>query len=291
MISGKYTLLTRMIGETYALTVRELKRWYRHMFAIVFTLITPLFWLGLFGKSFNLTSMFNLPSEVPPPIDPAIFEEFSKRIIVDLFGTQDYFTFMACGMLSILVLFTSMWSGMSIVWDRRFGFLNKLLAAPISTSSIVLSRVASSLIRGMVQVMLIFTAAVIFGLKLAEGFGPLHLFGVFAVLALLSVSLSSIFVAMAFKITSHETLVALANLVNLPLMFASNALFPLKQMPEWLQAIAKFNPITYTVEVVRGLVLANIDTTTLLFDLSVLVTFALVVSALGIFVSHKTLNR
>lgn len=279
-----------MIEVTIALTVRELKRWYRQKFAIVFTLITPLFWIGLFGKSFNLTGFFMLPSDLPPEV-AATYKELTGRIILSVFGTYDYFSFMTCGMFAVLVLFTSMWSGMSIVWDRRFGFLNKLLAAPISTSSIVLSRIFSSLVRSLVQVMLIFTIAVAMGLRLSAGFGPLHLLGVFTVLALLSFSLSSIFVAMAFRIRTHETIIAVSNLVNLPLMFASNALFPLKQMPSWLQAVAEFNPITYAVGALRGLVIGNVDQAAVLGDFLVLVAFAVGFSILGIAFSHRALNR
>jgi ABC-2 type transport system permease protein len=283
-----------VLNEISALTSRELKRWYRQRYAIVFTLITPLFWLALFGKSFNLGNVFVVPPELIGELPSQIVETlrtFFDDIIVSVFGTKDYFTFMASGMLSILVLFTSMWSGMSIVWDRRFGFLNKLLAAPISTTSIVLSRVASTVVRGMIQVMLIFTVAVAIGLSLGAGFSVLNLLGIFSALALLSVGLSSVFVAMAFSIESHETMVAMANMINLPLMFASNALFPLDQMPDWLQAIAHVNPITYTVSTVRGLVLNSIAGTDLLYNLGVLGTGTFVFSVVGILIAHRILNR
>ncbi len=290
-----------MMGETYALVSRELKRFYRQRFAIVFTIITPLFWLALFGKSLNLGGLFSVApgtlSQLAELLDvplSQLSEAFSlvfESITKSLFGTTDYFTFMASGMLSILILFTSMWSGMSIVWDRRFGFLNKLLVSPIPTSSIVLSKVFSTVIRGMVQAVLVFSVAMFLGLRVAEGFGPLNLLGIFAALALLSIGLSSLFVATAFTVTSHETLVALANMVNLPLMFASNALFPLEQMPDWLQIIAKFNPITYAVSAVRGFVLMNVDWTQLLNDLTVLAAFALAFSAMGILISHRILKR
>ncbi len=290
-----------MMGETYALISRELKRFYRQRFAIVFTLITPLFWLGLFGKSLNLGGLFNVEPgtltqmaellDVPLPKLSEAFSQAFESITGSLFGTSDYFTFMASGMLSILVLFTSMWSGMSIVWDRRFGFLNKLLVSPIPTSSIVLSKVFSTVIRGMVQVIIVFTAALFLGLRLAEGFGMINLLGIFSAVTLLSIGLSSIFVATAFKVTSHETLVAIANMVNLPLMFASNALFPLEQMPEWLQIIAKFNPITYAVSAVRGFIFMNLDQMQLLNNLIILAAFALVFSTMGILISHMTLKR
>ncbi len=278
------------MNEVSILTQRELKRWYRRKYAIVFTLITPLFWIILFGRSFNIGAFLSLPEGLPVEV-AATLREVLERGIMGLFGTFDYFTFMVCGMLSILVLFTSMWSGMSIVWDRRFGFLNKLLAAPISTSSIVMSRVLSSIVRGMVQVILIFSIAVALGLKLTPDFTILNLLGVFATLSLLSMGLSSIFTTLAFTIEDHETLIAMANMLNLPLMFASNALFPIQQMPQWLQIIAKVNPMTYCVRVVRGFVIGNLSQMDLLFSFTVLVSVSLLMAVLGIVLSHRVLKR
>src|SRR5512133_1152654 len=100
-----------MLRETWSLTVRELKHWYRVRIQIFMTLIQPIVWLGLFGQAFNLQSLFNQPG-VPPAEAEAIFASTFA-------GAPDYFSFMAIGMLAVNTLFTCMFSGMSIVWDRR----------------------------------------------------------------------------------------------------------------------------------------------------------------------------
>jgi ABC-2 type transport system permease protein len=96
-----------MLRQTYALTIRELKHWYRVKIQIFMTLIQPLFWLLLFGQAFTLPGA----------------------------GGENYFSYLAVGMLSIVTLFTCMFSGMSIVWDRRFGFRTSCAPRPSSEGS------------------------------------------------------------------------------------------------------------------------------------------------------------
>ena len=282
-----------MIKETIALTKREVKKWVKNPFLLFMMLIQPVIWLGLFGKAFNLSGLVSVPPEVLqqyPGLDVAL-----NQMISNTFGgTTDYFTYMAAGMLSVIVLFTAMFSGMSVVWDRRFGFLNKLLVAPIPRESIVLSKVGSSVIRGMFQVLLVFSIAFAFGLKPGNAFGILDLFGVLAALFLLSLGLSSMFLAITMRIKSHETVIAVANLLNLPLMFASNALFPIKQMPEWLQTIANFNPISYAGNAVRAFILhsnAGFDAAKVALDFQFLIFFALIFSLVGILIARTGLRK
>jgi ABC-2 type transport system permease protein len=279
-----------IFGEVQALTGRELRRWFRAWYAVVITFITPFVWLTVFGKSFNFAGVFSVPGIVPPAFAEQ-FQELSRRIVTTIFGTYDYFTYLAAGMLAVFLLFTTMFNGMSLVWDRRIGFLAKLVAAPIRRESIFLSRVLSGVIRGLLQVTVIFAIALLFGLNLGTGFTPLHAAGVFVALALLAIGFASIFTAMATGITTHETLFAVANLVNLPLMFTSNALFPTSQMPDWLQAIARVNPITYAASTVRGLILVSLDSSALVLNYAILGGFALASLVLGAYLSKWALTR
>lgn len=274
-----------MIGETIALTKREVKKWIKNPFLLFMMFIHPIVWLGLFGKALNLTGFISVPPDFQGQFD---------EMIIKTFGTTDYFTYMAAGMLSVVVLFTAMFTGMSVVWDRRFGFLNKLLVAPIPRESIVLAKVSSSVIRGMFQVLLVFSIAFAFGLQPGSAFGILDLFGVLAALFLLSLGLSSMFLAITIRIKSHETVIAVANLLNLPLMFASNALFPIKQMPEWLQTIANFNPISYAGDAVRAFILhssAGFDVAEVALDFQFLTGFALIFSLMGILIARAGLRK
>ncbi|MEM4328743.1 MAG: hypothetical protein QXI50_03675, partial [Candidatus Caldarchaeum sp.] len=103
--------------EVRVLTMRELKKWYRSPFLLVFTLVQPVLWMGLFGKAFNLTGLLSIPEEVLNQLPPATTSQIAavfNRMLTRFFGTAelDYFSFISVGMLSITVLFTSMSSGM-----------------------------------------------------------------------------------------------------------------------------------------------------------------------------------
>ena len=137
---------------------------------------------------------------------------------------------MAIGMLSFVTLFTTMFSGMSIVWDRRLGFLNKVLSTPVARSAIIFSKILSATIRSLVQVSIILVFAFLLELQLSPNFTPINLLGVYAILFLLCMRLSSLFLMLGIRSTRWETQMAIVNLLNLPLMFASNALFPTNAM-------------------------------------------------------------
>jgi ABC-2 type transport system permease protein len=105
------------------------------------------------------------------------------------------------------------------------------------------------------------------------------------------VGLSSIFILIAIRSTRWETQMAVVNLLNLPLLFGSNALFPTKQMPGWLQAFARINPITYVTDATRQLLLFSTDLTQLAFDFAFLAGFALIFSTIGLLLSWRYLSK
>lgn len=240
-----------MIRETWALTVRELKHWYRVRIQIFMTLIQPIVWLALFGQAFNLNKL------LPPGTPPSVFESFFG-------GATDYFSYMAVGMLGVMALFTTMFGGMSIVWDRRFGFLNKLRAAPIPRGAIPISRIAASTVRSMVQVVIILVIALLFayvpgltGLTVSPDFNIADLIGLLFVMMLLAIAFAALFTTIALAVENQETLMGVVNLLNLPLMFASAALFPTTMMPDWLRGVASYNPLTLAVDAARTFVFHN----------------------------------
>jgi ABC-2 type transport system permease protein len=265
-----------MIRETYALTVRELKHWYRAKIQIFMTFIQPLMWLALFGQAFQL------------PLPPAMMG-----------GAPNYFSYMAVGMLAVTTLFTCMFAGMSIVWDRRFGFLNKLRVAPIPRGSIPVSRIMASTIRALISGLIVFFIAILFcyipgltGLTITGDFGVLGFLGMVVILFLLALAFAAIFVSIALTVRNQETLFGVINLLNLPLMFASAALFPISQMPDWLKAVAQVNPLTLAVDGIRQMMFANpAPINALWVDVLGLIVFAGVFVALGIFVSMRALKE
>jgi len=265
----------------WALTNRELKKWYKAPVIFIITIIQPIIWMGLLGKAMNLGAL--IPSNIPG-IDP-------QAVLKATLGTGDYFSFMAVGMITFTVLFTTMFSGMSVVWDRRLGFLNKVLSTPVSRSVIVLSKVFSATLRSIFQAAIIITVAVILGLTFGEGFSPLNILGVFAMIFLVCMGLSSLFIAINIRSTRMETPMAVMNLINLPLMFASNALFPINYMPDWLQAVANVNPLSYMTDAVRQLLIFNTDYIQLAFDFAYVGVFAAILTTIGIVLSWRFLNK
>jgi len=287
----------------WALTNRELKKWYKNPYLFVLSIIQPLIWMGLFGRAMNIGAIFTsnpitLPPSIISAIPPQLLPEFQQAlsnattsIMKDTFGTSDYFSYMSVGIVSFVVLFTTMFSGMSIVWDRRLGFLNKVLSTPVARGSILMSKVLNAVIRSIIQSAIVLAFAFALGLTVGPDFTPINLLGVFTAVFLISIGLSSIFIAIAIRSTRWETQMAVMNLLNLPLLFASNALFPTSLMPDWLQPVTKINPITYATDATRQLILYPIDMTKLVFDFAFMGVFAAVFSTIGILLSWRYLSR
>jgi len=188
-------------------------------------------------------------------------------------------------------MFTTMFSGMSIVWDRRLGFLNKVLSTPVSRGAIIFSKVLNAALRAMFQATIILILAVIFGLQVSSTFNVLNIFGIYAAVFLLCVGLSSVFLALALRSTKQETQMAIVNLINLPLMFASNTFYPISMMPWWIKSIAQVNPVSYLTDAVRQLTVLPLDASALMLDFTYLSIFAAVVSFIGIALSWRYLTK
>ena len=164
-------------------------------------------------------------------------------------------SFMAMGMVAFTVVFTTAFTGMSVVWDKRLGFMNKVLSTPVSRSAIILSKVFSASIRAMFQAGIVTLVAFTLGLVLGTNFAWWSILGVFGIVFLISVGLSSMFTALTLRATRMEMPQAIFQLITMPLMFASSAYFPIDKMPEWLQVVASVNPISYTIDAVRTLMI------------------------------------
>lgn len=275
----------------WALTNRELKKWYKAPFILLLSLVQPVLWLGLFGKAMNIGNMFTSGLDIPGlNITKQVIDQIGTELIKNTFGTSDYFSFLAAGMLSFIVLFTSMNSGMMIVWDRRLGFLNKLLTTPVSRGSIIMGKVLSAVIRSLVQATIVLVIAVLLGMQFKPGLSALDIAGTYAALFLMSLGLSSLFIMLALRSTSWESQMAIMNLLNLPLLFASNSFYPVKLMPSWLKPIVEINPISYANDISRQLLLGATGMTSIWFDFAFLIAFAAIFSALGIVLSWRFLN-
>jgi ABC-2 type transport system permease protein len=289
---GAQRVNTSSTHGLWALTNRDLKKWYKTPFILAMSLVQPVIWLGLFGRTMNFTALFSGDSFNIPGLNipKEVLNGIGQQLMLSTFGTRDYFSFLAVGMLSFITFFTAMNSGMSIVWDRRLGFLNKLLSTPLARGVIPMAKVSASIIRGLVQAAIVLLLAVLLGLDISH-ITVLGAIGTFAALVLMMVGLSSVFVMLALRSTSWESQMAIMNLMNLPLLFASNALFPVRFMPTWLQPIVKVNPISYATDVARQLLLGSPGMASVAFDFAYLGAFATVFASLGIYLSWRFLTK
>ncbi|MEM0381104.1 MAG: ABC transporter permease [Nitrososphaerota archaeon] len=284
-------------SEIGAIASREIKKWYRSPILLFMTTIQPLIWMSLYGKAFNLTGLFRIPEEILkqlPPDTTARFAAIANEILARFFGSSDidFFSYIAVGMMGVILLFTSISSGMSIAWDRRLGFLNKLLVAPISRSSIILGKVISSVVRGVTQSLLVMLIGLALGMKLRIA-GTAEFLVALLTLILLGASFSSLIISMTIRLKSWESHIALNNLLTLPIMFTSSALYPVTLMPEWLKAVAVFNPLTHGIELLRqALLLGSVYySQEMLWHLSILAAFASAATFLGIYLSNIALRK
>jgi ABC-2 type transport system permease protein len=303
----------------WALTYRELKKWLKDPVMLVMFVLQPLIWMGLLGKSMNIQGLFssgsfgniNIPDiRIPgsfaiPPFNGTIvipsklltqqlqqmFSSVGERVMLNTFGVTDYFSYMAVGMVSMIVMTTTMFSGMSIVWDRRLGFLDKVISTPVSRAAIIFAKILNATLRAMFQATVILSLAYLLGLQLSPTFTLLNILGVYAAIFLLSVGLSSVFIAFSIRSTRMERPMQFISLITMPLMFASNTFFPINLMPDWIQAIAKVNPLTYLTDAIRRLTILPMDISTLILDFTYLSLFAVILAIMGIILSWKYLTR
>ena len=288
----------------WALTNRELKKWYKAPVVFALTLIQPIIWLGLLGNALNLGSLVSsssiaFPADLATQFTPQqlgalnqFFSDLQNQILTSTFGTTSYISFMAVGMIAFTALFTTMFSGMSVVWDRRLGFLNKVLSTPVSRSVIIISKVLSATLRSMFQASIILIIAVPLGFQPGAAFTPINILGVFAFLFLICLGLSSLFIAINIRSTRIETPMAVMNLLNLPLTFASSAFFPIDRMPSWLQTVANVNPLSYTMDGMRQLLInPTIDYSKLALQYGYVGIFAAILTTIGIVLSWRYLNK
>ena len=136
-----------------------------------------------------------------------------------------------------------------MLWDRRLGFLNKMLAAPIHRACVPLGKLLALMVQSWFQVVMILLVATVMGVRIVTGL-PGVLF-MMALASLFGVLMGGISLSLASRIKSMEALFAMMNFLTMPLMFTSNAIFPTRAMPAWMQSVARVNPLSYAVGPMR----------------------------------------
>jgi ABC-2 type transport system permease protein len=169
------------------------------------------------------------------------------RLVGAMAGGVNFIQFLFPGIIAQTVFMTSIFSGLSVVWDREFGFLRELLVAPISRFGIVAGKVVGGAILALFQAAVVLLLAPFLKVQLTLGI----LVTVAPLLVLFSFSLSSLGILMASRIGSQQGFQMMMQLFIMPMIFLSGAFFPLNNVPPWLSAVSKLNPLTYGVDAIR----------------------------------------
>ncbi len=208
----------------------ELRKMMHDQSDIIIRTIQPVLWLTIFG------SVFGQLRQVP------------------LSGVP-YLAYMTPGVLAQSVLFMAIFTGVSLVWERDLGQLDRLLCAPISRTAIVLGKALTGGVKGLFQAGIIFAIALVMGVSII--FNPLYMIAVIAVVLLFGICFSSLSIFVMTLLKTRERVMGIVQLITMPLFFASNALYPIELMPSWLQAISFANPMTYVVAALRALMITG----------------------------------
>ena len=274
-----------MIGETLALGKRALTKWVRNPFAVIVTSIQALFWLALFGNSFNPANAFSSASGGSlGPLQQAFG------------GSPNYITFLTPGVIGLVALTGMSFMGVDLVFDRINGYLDVLRASPIPRTSIYFGGVIQNIAKGMVAAPITFALALVIpdGLRLVPGFGAMNLIGVFAIVALLTAVFATFFTGIAISVKSTDSFFAAVNFLTFPFMFTSSAFFPLSFFPGWLKPLAQANPITLASDAMRLLILNSAlsasQVQALVGDLAGLALIGVLFAALGIAMASSALK-
>ena len=216
--------------KTLAITELEVRK-LRHDFSELITrAVQPLLWLVLFGGV------------------------FAKAQIIPT-GGLPYLDFMAPGILGQSALFVSIFYGVGIIWERDLGITNKFLVSPTPRTALVLGKALSAGVRALSQAVIIYAASLLLGVKL--NLNPLALAGVVVVVVLGAALFATFSLIIACLVKTRERFMGIGQLLTMPLFFASNAIYPIDLMPNWLQVISRINPLSYEVDALRALMLQD----------------------------------
>ena len=175
--------------------------------------------------------------------------------IVDTGGGTDFRTFLYPGVLATSVLFTAAFSGISLVWDREFGFLREMMVAPISRASIIWGKCLGGAIVATAQSLVLLALVGTVGIP----YSPVLLLELVGCLFLGSLLLTALGVLLSTRIKTIQAAMPVSQLLIMPMMFLSGSLFPISGLPEWLAVLTRLNPLTYVVQPMRHLVLDHLS--------------------------------
>jgi ABC-2 type transport system permease protein len=246
-----------MFKKIYILWLRQLKRYWRSKPRMIGSLGQPLLFLLALG--YGMGSVYRQA------------------------GQGDYFSFLAPGIIGMAIIFTAIFSGIEIIWDRQFGFLKEVMVAPMSRLEIMIGRTLGG------ATVAFFQGVLILGVSFFAGFHPQNWLAVVAalpVMFLVALLFTALGIAIASPLNDMQGFQLIMNFLVMPLFFLSGALFPLQGAPELLSAIAAADPLSYGVDAFRALLIGT-SHYGLSFDVLVLCGFTAAFTVLGSYLFSK----
>jgi ABC-2 type transport system permease protein len=220
----------RYLQSAFTLAEFELRKIRHDTSQIWLRLVQPALWLVIFGTVFSQVRGISA-------------------------GPYSYRQFMTPGVLAQSVMFVAIFYGITVVWERDLGLLNKLLSTPIPRSAIVLGKALSAGVRGIFQALAVLGIALVIRVHL--NLNVWTILGVFAIITLFGMCFSSLSMSLAPIFRTRERMMGIGQAITMPLFFASNAIYPISMMPRWLRAIAVVNPLSYVVDAMRSLLVTG----------------------------------
>ncbi len=217
-----------VLRGAWVVSYRELLRFVQERSRMLSSFAMPLLFLVIFGAGFN-------------------------RIIGAMTPGVNFIQFMYPGIIAMTVLTNSVMSGLSVVWDREFGFLKEILVAPLARSGIVLGKAAGAAVIAVGQGIVMLVLAPFLGVTLT----PLMVLQLVPILIIISLSLSGLGILVASRMRSQQGFQIIVQIIIFPLIFLSGVFFPVNNVPTWMAVISKIDPMTYGVDAIRQLFLSK----------------------------------
>ena len=217
---------------------RELIRFSRNRLRIITSLVQPVLFLFVLGTGLSSLVARGLPAA----------------------GGVSFRTFMFPGVVAMTVLFTAIFSAVSIVWDREFGFLREMLVAPVRRGALVAGKCAGGATVATIQALIMLVLAGLVDVP----YSPTLLITLAGEMLLAAVTITALGTALASRMAQVESFQVVMQFVVLPLFFLSGALFPLQGLPSWLSVLTRLDPLSYVVDPMRRAVFAHVHTTPVL---------------------------
>lgn len=216
------------LNAVYVIVAREFKKFIREKSRLFSALARPLLWLFIVGA--GISRLVPVESGVP------------------------YTQFIFPGILGMTILFSSIFSSISIIWDKEFGFMKEILVAPVSRFSIVVGKALSGTIVSTIQAVIILALFPFLGLKLSV----IQISEAIIICIALSFCISALGIVIATFYESYESFSVIMNFIIMPMFFLSGAMYPVRMLPPVLQFVSKLNPLTYGIDAIKHVILPSI---------------------------------